>query len=443
MMPDTTILIVEDEVIVAAHQKKMLIEWGYNVLPIATTGQDAIQMVESLSPDLVLMDINLQGEMDGIQAAEYIYSCLQVPVVFVTAHADEEILQRAKITEPFGYVLKPFVKGELRVNIELALYKHHMAQRLSESEEKFRSIFEQSTDAIILCDEQGKIIAWNQATENLTGLNQEDVVGQFIWEIQYITLPDDKRHDSSYDRLHSRILQVLQTGDMPWSDKLEGEIRHLDGTSRHIQQVIFTIQTSKGFMLGSITHDITERVQIEKRLEYLATHDALTELPNRALFYDRLEHALANARRNARHVGVLYLDLDGFKSVNDTFGHEGGDDLLSEVANRLSNCLRESDTVARLGGDEFTFCLENIQHAADAAIVAKKIFASIAEPFKVAGHEVLITASMGICLYPKDGLNVQELLRNADAAMYAVKNAGKNGYQFYKSGEQERAVFKE
>lgn len=174
-----------------------------------------------------------------------------------------------------------------------------------------------------------------------------------------------------------------------------------------------------------------ERRQTEERLAYLAHYDTLTGLPGRALFRDRLKHAMAKAERNKQMVALMFLDLDRFKAINDTLGHSAGDALLKNVAQRLKECVRDEDTVARLGGDEFTVILEEISDVADASIVAKKIIDSVALPMFLNGHEVFVTASIGITVYPLDNADMDELIKNADSAMYRAKEEGKNSYEFY------------
>jgi len=187
-------------------------------------------------------------------------------------------------------------------------------------------------------------------------------------------------------------------------------------------------------------HRMLEQLEQARRVEhYVATHDVLTQLPNRQLFHDRLSQALADARRNHRKLAVLFLDLDRFKPVNDTLGHAAGDRLLRAVAQRLTGCLRQSDTAARLGGDEFTIILTRVNEPDDAARVAAKILASLSEPFVLDGFELVVTASVGISVFPGDGADNDTLIKNADAAMYRAKANGKNAYQFYLPAMNDKA----
>lgn len=178
-------------------------------------------------------------------------------------------------------------------------------------------------------------------------------------------------------------------------------------------------------------HDLEERKRVEQSIRHMAHHDALTGLPNRALFRDRLTHAMAQADRYHQKLAVMFLDLDRFKAINDTLGHNVGDQLLKIAAERLRSCVRDCDTVARLGGDEFTVIVEDIIEDHDAAAVAQKILDTLSQPFNLYGHEVFISVSVGVTLYPSDDENADNLLRNADSAMYRAKEFGRNNYQFY------------
>jgi len=180
-----------------------------------------------------------------------------------------------------------------------------------------------------------------------------------------------------------------------------------------------------------VARDITERLATEKLIHYQAYHDLLTNLPNRALFQDRLANTISNARREDDKLAVLFLDLDRFKVVNDTLGHSVGDELLKQVGIRLKSCLREGDTVARLGGDEFIVLLPNVESAKVASVVGQKLLDAIKSAFMVEGNEIFVTCSIGIALYPEDGTTADELIKNSDTAMYFTKDKGKNSFNRY------------
>lgn len=272
----------------------------------------------------------------------------------------------------------------------------------------------------------------------------EGIVGWVVRHGKSLIVPDvrkDERHFKGVDKKTKLALRSILSVPLKVQQNMIGAIQVVDTAVDRFDQQFLTlieplaasaaIAIENARLYEQAQQEIAERKQAEQRLEHLATHDPLTDLPNRNLYYDRLNHAISLARRDKRMVAVFFIDLDGFKSVNDAFGHKKGDQLLQEVTERLKSCMRESDTVARLSGDEFTACLENISKVADATAIAEKILTTISQPFVVNGQDFVITASIGISLYPQHGDDADSLLKNADAAMYAVKEADKNGYRTF------------
>jgi diguanylate cyclase (GGDEF)-like protein len=216
----------------------------------------------------------------------------------------------------------------------------------------------------------------------------------------------------------------------------DGSFLWFETTSRAVPDPV----TGELTEIVAVSRDISERRRAEEQIEYQAYHDALTGLPNRLLFRDRLTIALAHAKRQHTPVAVMFLDLDRFKFVNDTLGHSLGDQLLRAIAARLRSVLREGDTIARMGGDEFTVLLTDLSTPTDAAKIAQKLLETVAYPVRVEGHELYATTSIGIALYPSDGDNAEALLKNADGAMYRAKEAGRNSYQLCTPAMNSRAV---
>lgn len=207
-----------------------------------------------------------------------------------------------------------------------------------------------------------------------------------------------------------------------------------DGIKQNVEVHCYPVFDAHGNIIQLIEYciDISERKVFEQRLEQMAFFDNLTGIPNRALFFDRLGHAISLAKRNRQTLALLFLDLDRFKFVNDNFGHNTGDLLLKEIASRLKNCMRQSDTAARMGGDEFTMILSPIANPQDAGLFAEKILTILAEPFHISGHDFTISSSIGISLYPGDGDDPEVLLNKADRAMYIAKEQRNNTFRFYK-----------
>ena len=294
-------------------------------------------------------------------------------------------------------------------------------QALKESEEIYREFVEGTDDLITQVDQQAMITFVNHRSREIFGLAPEECIGLSTFEFVH---PDDmeasKRAFSGWvkDRIKNTTYENRQISHT-------GQVFHMLWTINFHYDPQGAITC-----INSIGRDITKRKESEHLLEYLATHDTLTGLPNRSLFSDRLRHALSLAKRSSNYVAVMFIDLDDFKSVNDVFGHEMGDQVLKRVAKTLRNCVRESDTVARLSGDEFTLAVENIIKPEDAVAIAQKILSELSEPIREDGQQITITASIGISIFPTHGEDEVSLLKKADAAMYQVKKTSKNNFLF-------------
>ncbi len=419
------ILVVEDERLVAKHIENMVRGLGYEVAGVAATGEDAVRTALGTLPDLVLMDIMLRGDMDGIAASEQIWDKAAIPVVYLTAYADEATLERAKVTDPFGYLLKPFEERELYTAIEMALYKHKTDRDLKERERWLSTILTSIGDGVVSTDRDGRVTFINSVAEALIGRRKEDGLGRDLGEVLVLVGEKTGRRVPVSARKTSAKRGRLPDGQglllIRGEDKLPVEV----GAA--------LIRDEKDQVDGMVLvfRDVTQRKRQEERLAFLAIHDSLTELPNRVLFSDRLTLALANAARRKKEIAVLMLDLDRFKKVNDTLGHSVGDRLLKSVAERLPGLLRKSDTIARLGGDEFMVLLPEISSPGSAGRVARRVLRAFKQPFDLKDRKISITASIGIASYPRDGQDVESLTKNADIAMYAAKEGGRNTYKLY------------
>jgi len=286
---------------------------------------------------------------------------------------------------------------------------------------KLSRALEQTVEAVMITDRDGVIEYVNPAFETTTGYSSAEVRGK-----RPNILNSQKQSVEFYRGLWETIV----------AGKAFSEVfinRKKDGSFYYEEKTITPLKDE----LGAVTHfvstgrDITERMETQERLQFLAHHDVLTELPNRTLFLDRLKQSLAYARWHNRLVAVMFLDLDRFKNINDTLGHDAGDRLLQELARRLHGCLRERDTIARFGGDEFVILLNDVAEAADVSMLAQKILDALKPTFFINGTHLHVTASIGISLFPIDGDESGRLLRNADTAMYRAKELGRNNFQFY------------
>lgn len=293
--------------------------------------------------------------------------------------------------------------------------RHHLAeQAMRDSEERMRKFVSATTEGIFF-HQKGILSDVNEALLVITGYAREEMIGRNTLDF----VPEDERQ---------KIIDYIAAGA---EFLYECDVLHRDGHRVPVEMIGKTVHRgTETFRLG-VLRDITERKRAQAHIEYLARHDVLTGLPNRSFLAERLEGMLAMARRHEVTVAILYVDLDNFKTVNDSLGHHVGDLLLKEVATRLKAALRDADIVARLGGDEFLVALADLGAPGDATRVATKLLAAIAAPMLLEGRQVYVTPSIGISLFPRDGNAVDELIHNADAAMYRAKESGRSNFQFY------------
>ena len=291
-------------------------------------------------------------------------------------------------------------------------------EALQESEGRYRSLVEFTEDPVYLIDRNKRYLFINEKYLSRLGVPRDHVIGRQYGEFH---CREDDQEFSGY------IEQVLTTGRFAqYEHRSRSDGRYFLRTLSPVQEPDGRIET-----VTVISKDITERKQAENKLTYMATHDFLTGLPNRILFNDRLTLVLAQARRHQQKLCVMLLDLDYFKDINDKLGHSVGDRLLRIVGERLTGLLRTSDTIARMGGDEFLLLLAEIARLNNITTIAQKILESFREPFAVDGHELMITTSIGIAVFPDDGEDADTLVKNADIAMYRAKERGRDNFQRY------------
>nr|WP_211162908.1 EAL domain-containing protein [Aromatoleum diolicum] len=317
-----------------------------------------------------------------------------------------------------------------RTLIQFSLQDITERKRIDAQMTKAMVVFNASSQGIMTTDANRVITSVNPAFTAITGYTAEEIIGRKP------SMLSSGRHDAAfYDNMWDSLASSGQWESEIWNRRKNGEIYPQ-------WQTISAVTDERGKVIAyiSLFNDITQRKQQEEAIWRQANFDALTGLANRSLLQDRLEQALTHARRARSRVGVLFLDLDGFKWINDTLGHDTGDELLVEVARRLTFCVREQDTVARLGGDEFTIVVHDLVAPDDLNAIAEKIVSVLRDPFALGGIQHRMSGSVGITVYPDDGEDVQTLFRNADIAMYKSKQAGKNRFQFYARDMQTDAL---
>jgi diguanylate cyclase (GGDEF)-like protein/PAS domain S-box-containing protein len=292
---------------------------------------------------------------------------------------------------------------------------------LRESELRYRLLFEQNAAGVCVTEFEGRIVDCNSTFATMLGFNRTDLIGQNV--------------ASLYARPIERAELAAMLRDATSLNSVEVELHRKGGEALWVLQNL----TLAGDAVHMTVVDISDRKRAEEQIEFHAYHDVLTNLPNRKLFNDRLMQNVTRARRSGRSVAVMFVDLDHFKTINDTLGHEAGDELLLEMSRRLRDNVRDDDTVARLGGDEFTIILAELRHPEDAVHVAEKIIRNVQEPMNIGGTNIEVSASIGIALFPDDGADPETLLRNADSAMYRAKESGRNTYQLCTEDMKRRA----
>lgn len=291
--------------------------------------------------------------------------------------------------------------------------------QLLESEQRFKTLFEHHPDGIFVRDLKGRFISGNKAMESLTGYSAEELRQETI---QSLIADDNAGH------IQGCFAEALN-GNI---QKFHARAVRKDGSMIEVEAAYMPLMID-GKIQGvhGIARDVTQSRNYERRIEHLATHDGLTGLPNRHLLHDRLQHAIEQSRRTESQTGVLFMDLNRFKQVNDSLGHDMGDLLLREIASRLKNVVRETDTVARIGGDEFVIVLDYLPSIETMADLAEDVLECVSRPLYIAGHELSVSTSIGGSMFPKDGNDVATLLKHADLAMYQAKELGSGSFRFF------------
>jgi diguanylate cyclase (GGDEF)-like protein/PAS domain S-box-containing protein len=415
------ILVVEDSKVLAIDIRNSLQKLGYGVSGIIDSGRGAIQKVAETHPSLVLMDVCLAGDIDAIEAGDIIRTNFHIPVLYLMEYTAPPNLYQNRLREPFSHIFKPFAEKDLHNAVEMALYKHHIETKFETEQQRMLTVINSMGSAVVITDISGEVQVMNRIAESLTGWKQEEVIGQHITQV--LTLVDGDTGEE-IDYLVRQVIKQGKVLNLPDNCMLITK----NGDSIPIGDNIAPIRDVEGNVTGAVLifQDISQRKQKEAHLVRNAFYDALTSLPNRVLFLDRLRQAFERGKRRSNyHFAVMFLDLDGFKGINDHYGHSMGDDLLVHIAQRLNSCLRSGDTVARFGGDEFAVLLEDIKDVSLATSVAKRIQESLKQPLHLNGQEVITSASIGIALSSKNHEEPGSLLNDADTAMYRAKQRGK------------------
>jgi diguanylate cyclase (GGDEF)-like protein/PAS domain S-box-containing protein len=429
--PAPRILVVDDEARLR-HSMRLLLEHEGRTVDESATGAEAVAVLSRQHYDLVLLDLRLP-DMTGLQVMDRLKSQLaSVTVIVVSADDVIDSAIGALRRGAYDFVRKPYQPEELLRTVDNALQRKALehanaliSARLEQSERLHRYLVDHSPDIIYTVNDQGQFTYLNPTVAAMLGYPSQELIGHHYSSIIHEEDRERARYAFCERRTGERAsrnveLRLKRKTEAGEQKREEAELLTIALSATGVY-VDHKEAAAKRRFLGSygVARDITERKRAEERISFQAYHDLLTQLPNRALFKDRLSVALSQAHRSGRLVAVLFIDLDRFKLINDSLGHAEGDELLKGVAGRLQS------------GDEFTILLPDLSDAEDAALISQKVIDELRRPLSVGGQEVRATASIGIALYPSDGSEAESLVKHADIAMYHVKTAGKNGYAFF------------
>jgi len=436
--PIRRVLLIDDNPEDTQRFGEMLGEPGMHPSKLAAVVciDEAEQYLGQNAVDIILLDLGLH-DAQGLAAVQRAHAAApNVPLVVLSALDDESLAVQALQEGAQDYLVKGQLDARgLQRALRYAIERKSLDEALFAEKERAQVTLNSIGDAVICTDISGNITFLNAVAEKLTGWPWQEAAGRPMAEVFQIM--NSISREIAPNPMEMAVDQN-RTVHLPSNSIL---IRR-DGFEIPIEDSVAPIHNREGQVAGAVVvfHDVSAARAMALQLTHSAEHDFLTGLPNRMVLNDRISQAIALAPRHRKNVAVLFLDLDGFKHINDSLGHPIGDKLLQSVAKRLVNCIRGSDTVSRQGGDEFVVLLSEVEHSEDAAITARRVLQAVAEPHSVDQHNLHITTSIGVSVYPEDGMNAETLIKNADTAMYQAKENGRQSYQFFTPAMNIRAV---
>jgi diguanylate cyclase (GGDEF)-like protein/PAS domain S-box-containing protein len=389
---------------------------------------DAEKYLVEHSVDIILLDLGMTGvdKSDAIRRLQTTVS--EVPIVLLCDADDESIAAHAIQEGAQDYLIKGQIEtGNLKRALLNASKRKIIEGIKSVEKERAQFTLDSIGDAVICTDTSGTITFLNPVAERMTGWRREDATGQKMADC--VRIVDATTRKTILDPM-AKAASQNRAGSLPSNCVLIGR----DGHEINIEDSVAPIRDGEGAVTGAVIvfRDVSATRALERKLTDSARHDFLTGLPNRVLLSDRIGQAISLAHRHRCHAAVLFLDLDGFKNINDSLGHLIGDKVLQSVAKRLLECVRAPDTVVRQGGDEFIVLLQELMHPQDAIFTVARLLKTVAEVHSIDQHEIRITTSIGVSIYPDDGLDAETLIKNADIAMYYAKKNGNQTYRFFR-----------
>ena len=427
------VLIVDDEDLTRLFARQTLEAAGFRVEE-AIDGEAGLAAIQQLAPDLVMLDV-LMPVRDGFEVCAALRSLperSETPVLMMTGLEDADAVDRAFSVGATDFITKPIRWHLLSHRVRYILRATKMVAALATSQAKLVEAQRLAGLTAWEWDIGRDLLSWSNQTFHDFGLESDIVSIESFWQLVH---PDDRQ-------LVRHAFVAALKGQKSFGQDFRVLLPNGAVKFFHCQaQTQYGSDGRATYMAGS-AQDITERKRMEDEVRKLALYDPLTGLPNRLLFREELERAMLRAKRSGTMIGVLFLDLDKFKRINDSLGHDNGDHLLREIAARLRHSARGEEVVARFGGEEVTMLIGPLKNADEASRVAQRIVRAFAEPVQLQGQELFASTSIGISLYPTDATDASELIKNADTAMYAAKSMGRNGYQFYDRSMNESTLAK-
>jgi diguanylate cyclase (GGDEF)-like protein/PAS domain S-box-containing protein len=432
------VLWIEDNPGDARLIREMFNEPGYPMVELIHVDRmsEAERHLSEHSIDLVLLDLGLP-DAQGMDAVRRAHKAAQHAPLIVLSGLDDEVMALQALQEGAqDYLLKGQIeaRGLLR-SLRYSIERKQIEENLFAEKERAQATLRCIGDAVVSTDIDGNIAFLNPVAERMMLWPMGEAVGKPLAEV--LRIVDASTHEGIQDPMQRALLRN-QIGYLP----LNCVLVRRDGFEIPVEDSASPIHDINGLPTGAVIvlRDVSSGRAMAQLMAHAATHDNLSGLPNRILLNERIGHAIALARRHNHKVAVLYLDLDGFKHINDSLGHQIGDQVLQSVASRLLSCVRTPDTVSRQGGDEFLILLSEVDHPDGSANVAQRLLNSIAGAHFIGERDLHITASIGVSVYPDDGPDAEALIRSADTAMYQAKENGRHGFQFFTPEMNVRAV---
>jgi diguanylate cyclase (GGDEF)-like protein/PAS domain S-box-containing protein len=432
------VLLVEDNAGDARLLSEMLNEQGLHHIELshAQSMGNAEKHLAEREIDIILLDLGLPDAF-GLEAVRRTRAAApRVPLVVLTGMDDESMAAQVLQEGAQDYLIKGQIEGRsLLRSLRYAIERKAMDEALFVEKERAQVTLNCIGDAVICTDIMGNVTFLNLVAEKMTGWAREEAAGKPIGEV--LRILSSPGRETTPDPMEIAV-QQNRIVHLPPNCIL---IRR-DGFEIPIEDCVAPIHDRQGKATGAVIvfRDVSAAQTMAQQMAHSAQHDFLTGLPNRMLLNDRVNQAIILAQRHSKLVAVLFLDLDGFKHINDSLGHPIGDKLLQSIAKRLVDCVRSADTVSRQGGDEFVVLLSEVEQSEDPAITARRLLQAVAEAHSIDNHELHVTTCIGVSAFPGDGLDAETLIKNADTAMYQAKENGRQSYQFFKPAMNVRAV---